>query len=600
MNPAEGVRRPLSAKFRLGVSIGPAISSSPPEVNPPPPPPVKGMSVKPLEHITALKKMTILPPNNAQSASPPIHTINNNNNINVDSVGEKERRYGGAIVRVSELRRRGGLLPEASLLGGGLSSSSSLPSTSAPSFHEPFYLARVDETKEKEGIEMRKRRERGDEADPGRKSRRVGSSAARKKPSARRRGSSTGKRSKSSFSSLSLRADGRPFEYRWFTAHGKRQLVYDGKPYTGKKAHQMWTELKRIELKVANSRMQCPPSGIPTSRATKPQPPKPRSPSRALSKGISSPHAPLRAEWANLYQDIDLGDDFDVADSHFLSLNNSSAPTKPALPAGRLAIKEPIRGPRPVGPPKPLSGTSPASAFPTPNGMVGMIEDEEAPRGENPLTSPKPPPLPHKEATSSKMEWPISYFGSDSESSYSSSDEEGEEDDDEESLTDDEKVILVSPKVQTDEEVHPSNRRRDLNSTRQKRREVGARFSPSLTSRVDYKGVEIVEHDGWLYTAELLNSIQNEGKFALDNSSQKKKSNMNYPSSTEGGLVVIGMPNPQCKPPLEMPLLRDNDAFAPILNRFEEDGSVFESLNKNEMVDLFEAGDEIGGVRYSM
>ncbi|EKF38489.1 hypothetical protein MOQ_001302 [Trypanosoma cruzi marinkellei] len=163
-------------------------------------------------------------------------------------------RYGGAIVRVSELQRSGGTLP-----------------TFFPSFEEP--CGNEGNVRKKKppatkvwhavGMTNAKRENVSSVPDdtvattiPAQGA--VGGGNGRRCMPTRRGKRRAGGRSKNSratprskieqmrekSNSLQLKPNGEPYEHRWSTVNGRRQLHYGGRTYKGRAAHQLWSRIK--------------------------------------------------------------------------------------------------------------------------------------------------------------------------------------------------------------------------------------------------------------------------------------------------------------------------------------------------------------------
>ncbi|KAG5498281.1 hypothetical protein JIQ42_03087 [Leishmania sp. Namibia] len=79
----------------------------------------------------------------------------------------------------------------------------------------------------------------------------------------RGRGSNISGRSRSSLT-VTLRGDGQLCDYRWFTARGRRCFVYDGRTYKGSSAHRMWEKVKEA----ARQRGVLPPPQVEAAART--------------------------------------------------------------------------------------------------------------------------------------------------------------------------------------------------------------------------------------------------------------------------------------------------------------------------------------------
>lgn len=134
----------------------------------------------------------------------------------------QERRYGGGLIRLSELQRRGLVptpVPPPSLNG------SRVPAPSRPvegttqvsgstSYAAPLASSRI--------LQQRQ--------------------TVKSKPKSSRKTSS---RSSTSSLPVPVDASGNLYEHRWYTARGRRVFVYHGRSYKGKAAHKMWEQVKR-------------------------------------------------------------------------------------------------------------------------------------------------------------------------------------------------------------------------------------------------------------------------------------------------------------------------------------------------------------------
>lgn len=159
-----------------------------------------------------------------------------------------QQQYGRAITRISELRRQ---QPQQALMAGGD------PPVLQQSFVSPHsadpYLSRG-------------RGRRGGSASP--RAPRASSGAQRGGRTSRGRKPPRGSRSASA--SLDLRPDGTLYEHKWFTAAGRRVLVYNGRQHKGSSAHTMWKKIQE-HCKAAggsspHTAASSPASSPPTAR----------------------------------------------------------------------------------------------------------------------------------------------------------------------------------------------------------------------------------------------------------------------------------------------------------------------------------------------
>ncbi|ESL12106.1 hypothetical protein TRSC58_00132 [Trypanosoma rangeli SC58] len=163
------------------------------------------------------------------------------------------RRYGGAIVRLSELQRLGGVLPPTALSSAGpfVDESSLQQRLSSVMLSHAMGLADVG------GVEGRTlpsdvrmartsrardvRGRKGQRCMPFSPGKQTSRSSSKKTVGAPR---SKVERVRGKNNSLQLKPNGEPYEHRWSTVGGRRQLHYGGHTYTGRAAHQLWGKIK--------------------------------------------------------------------------------------------------------------------------------------------------------------------------------------------------------------------------------------------------------------------------------------------------------------------------------------------------------------------
>ncbi|RNF13405.1 uncharacterized protein Tco025E_06203 [Trypanosoma conorhini] len=161
------------------------------------------------------------------------------------------RRFGGAIVRVSELQSAGGAASSTAPAGREGSARGRPP---AKMLWRAMGLAGIggDEacppcgdtagvgSPAAKGVAGRVGQRRMPSSRGGHTNR--SSSSSSKKPVASLRRKT--ERSRGRGSSLQLQPNGAPYEHRWSTVNGRRQLHYGGHTYKGRAAHQLWGKIK--------------------------------------------------------------------------------------------------------------------------------------------------------------------------------------------------------------------------------------------------------------------------------------------------------------------------------------------------------------------
>ncbi|ORC89788.1 uncharacterized protein TM35_000113220 [Trypanosoma theileri] len=189
------------------------------------------------------------------------------------NIVEKPQRYGGAIVRVSELRKAGGLLPFSATGSEGPSVGDN---SKERNFTASSYLRFGGSITNCNNKELDSRAlctfavaGTGEKVLDGRKAtrrnsptRRKGSGKVKNKNNTRNnnsisyaksRGTKVRRGGKKS-NILELQSNGEPYGYRWSTKNGRRQLHYGSRTYTGKTAHQIWDKIKvALKSKEASS-----------------------------------------------------------------------------------------------------------------------------------------------------------------------------------------------------------------------------------------------------------------------------------------------------------------------------------------------------------
>ncbi|KAF8275765.1 hypothetical protein TcYC6_0013040 [Trypanosoma cruzi] len=162
-------------------------------------------------------------------------------------------RYGGAIVRVSELQKSGGTLPTV------------LSSCEEPCGNEGNVKRKPPATIVWHATDIADaKREKvsflpddtaattipaQDAVGGGNGGRRMPTRRGKRRAGGRGKNSRTTPRSKiervrEKGNSLQLKPNGDPYEHRWSTVNGRRQLHYGGRTYKGRAAHQLWSKIK--------------------------------------------------------------------------------------------------------------------------------------------------------------------------------------------------------------------------------------------------------------------------------------------------------------------------------------------------------------------
>lgn len=195
-------------------------------------------------------------------------------------------RYGGGIVRISDLQKRGVAAVEsglrlATLQGGRPAATISANGTSAPDHDRP--LADVFAPAASGGSASR-RAPRGSSSAASSSTR-----TARGRGRGGRRSAGRGGRSSRVSVELELTESGELYDYRWFMARGRRCLMYNGQTYKGSAAHQMWTKMKQVGTKREQAARR-----QPAARAT-PAPSTRRTAAAAVSLRGRAHHTSTRA-----------------------------------------------------------------------------------------------------------------------------------------------------------------------------------------------------------------------------------------------------------------------------------------------------------------
>ncbi|RNE99407.1 hypothetical protein TraAM80_08204 [Trypanosoma rangeli] len=163
------------------------------------------------------------------------------------------RRYGGAIVRLSELQRLGGVLLPTALSSAGplVEGDSAQRRPSSDMLSRAMGLADPDEVERRtlhSDVRMtRTSRARDVSSRNGKRcmsfshGEQTSRSSSKKTVGAMR---SKLERVRGKNNSLQLKPNGEPYEHRWSTVNGRRQLHYGGHTYTGRAAHQLWGKIK--------------------------------------------------------------------------------------------------------------------------------------------------------------------------------------------------------------------------------------------------------------------------------------------------------------------------------------------------------------------
>ncbi|KAH9583985.1 hypothetical protein LSM04_001009 [Trypanosoma melophagium] len=204
----------------------------------------------------------------------------------------KPQRYGGAIVRVSELRRAGGLTyfsavdnegrcgadsnKERKLLASSylhfLGTNTNLNNKELDSRAlSTFALPRTGE-KDFDGRDARRRLSTSSRKGPGKAKNKNNTRIKNSKSYTKPRGANV-RHGRKKGNNLELQTNGELYSYRWSTKNGRRQLHYGSRTYTGRAAHQIWDKIKTVlKSKEASSL----PSQSPPSIVIPPAPQPPR------------------------------------------------------------------------------------------------------------------------------------------------------------------------------------------------------------------------------------------------------------------------------------------------------------------------------------
>lgn len=193
-----------------------------------------------------------------------------------------EPRYGGAIVRVSELRARGAPLPSAHI--GASSHPQRAMESIFPDNFTPRHAAPIQISVGQQGRPVvvavdQERRQTCAVVNSYAKRASAAVTAAAKS-------SRTGKRRRPDTNV----DDGEVGEYHWYSKQGKRVLVYNGTTYTGRKAHTMWKQIKQKE-----KRSKGTAADTPSSRRAKAATAPHRTTVRSAGKGRRSSSASRNA-----------------------------------------------------------------------------------------------------------------------------------------------------------------------------------------------------------------------------------------------------------------------------------------------------------------
>ncbi|KAG5475034.1 hypothetical protein CUR178_04484 [Leishmania enriettii] len=453
--------------------------------------------------------------------------------------------YGKGIVRISELRRQGVPFVESGLRlatpDGGYSvataSSTHGIATRGGASGEGDVLNGGSTSKVMPSHRRTRRRDLPawaantfSSASPSTRTRGGRSSATSSGGGRRRgRGSNGTGRSRSSLT-VTLRSDGQLCDYRWFTARGHRCFVYDGRTYKGSSAHRMWEKVKEAARTFAASRADGKAdSGITPSTAaarttasrshqtsararsfadrilTESTTLKPASGSRALSgestvTGVLVP-ARLPEEWRTLVEELGLlpDDETDAitigAEGNLLgssggtqppattssTITRHSQPRRDHLSASRPGTEEVIEI---TGSDSPSDGTgdSDSDTFSSLSSTASPTEvsnnADSVQRNVDTL------------ATGAPLQWPATSYFSDASSGWSST------------------SSFTAPPARPPSSKSTYSPKRKRGRPEHCKDQAVTAIAGARARLRSYKGVQVVEKDGWVYPAELFASQQ--------------------------------------------------------------------------------------------
>lgn len=242
-------------------------------------------------------------------------------------------------------------------------------------------------------------------------------------------------RARGSRSTVELDGNGQPYPHRWFTERGRRCLVYNGRTYKGSTAHKMWAQLKRVGQSFATAAL----NGVATSAASVLLPTTPYRPTRRTriaaatqrrrgGEGLGQTESssarthrvqgnaavttlPVTEDWAHLMDDLGLPDRDHTAP-------NGAPPSpvaSPQAPLRRLPTKVPV-------PPRAHALTwlapAPAATTKTSGGTPDVIEitdsdEEERVEEEKPTACVSRSAVEGLAGLRALPQWPVSYFDDD-------------------------------------------------------------------------------------------------------------------------------------------------------------------------------------------
>ncbi|KPA85383.1 hypothetical protein ABB37_01698 [Leptomonas pyrrhocoris] len=456
--------------------------------------------------------------------------------------------YGGGIVRISDLHRRGVQSVESGLrlntLQGGRPAPTSVVrrcATTADAANTPLAGSFTS------AAAPRPRRGRSASSSTGGgRGRRRGSG-----------GDGGGGRKSDTSVTVTLTESGELCDYRWFTERGRRCLLYDGRTYRGASAHRMWTEMKAVSScrarqeqrsvsttphttaasPTARKRTTRAVSAAETAKAAtttagtaasrvRPHRTSARAVSaagRSLRLGNAANLGTRRGEAGSLPLPVILRDEWRVLMRELsVEAENEAVIPSPPAPCPTYIASSCISGPvrTQASPQQTASGASNA------NTEVVEITDSSSGSDDSSASdtrhdrhSSSAAPAPTSQVLAS-LQWPATSFFDDESSGWSSSSSPAAP---RSPAHGGESPAQKRAKTESSSYHPPSSLRQDHPSSL---------APPTSAARVHlYNGVEVVEEDGWMYPVDVYASQQqNQQRFA---EGAKHESNPRFPTSSD-------------------------------------------------------------------